>query len=92
MALMGGVGLRDGQVVAVLRVIIAARGGSIAVTKLGGGAGLFAALATAMVVYGLANIAAVAGGTWFKSVEPNPLLAQPALRWPTAGAAPAAMP
>ena len=67
------------MMIAVLRVIIAAGGGWVAVTKFGGSAGLFAALATAMVVYGLANIAAVAGGTWFKSVEPSPLLAQQAL-------------
>jgi hypothetical protein len=50
---------------AVLRVIIAAGGGWIAVTKFGGSHGLFVALAVAMVVYGFANVAAVASGVWF---------------------------
>jgi putative MATE family efflux protein len=67
------------MIIAVLRVIIAAGGGWIAVTELGSSASLFVALAAAMVVYGLANIAAVAGGTWFKSVEPTTMQAQPAL-------------
>ena len=53
------------MMVAVLRVIIAAGGGWIAVTKFGGSHGLFAALAGAIVVYGFANVAAVAGGAWF---------------------------
>jgi Na+-driven multidrug efflux pump len=52
---------------ALLRVAIAAGGGWIAVTKFGGSNGLFAALAVAIVVYGLANVAAVAGGVWFKT-------------------------
>jgi putative MATE family efflux protein len=52
---------------AVLRVIIAAGGGWIAVTKFGGTTGLFVTLAVAIVSYGLANVAAVAGGAWFKT-------------------------
>jgi putative MATE family efflux protein len=50
---------------ALLRVVIAAGGGWIAVTKFGGSNGLFAALAVAIVIYGLTNVAAVAGGVWF---------------------------
>jgi len=53
------------MIIAVLRVIIAAGGGWIAVTKFGGSHGLFVALAVAMVVYGFANVAAVASGAWF---------------------------
>ena len=52
-------------IAAMIRVIIAAGGGWIAVTKFGGSHGLFVALAAAIVVYGLANVAAVAGGAWF---------------------------
>ena len=58
--------------VAVLRVIIAAGGGWIAVTKLGSSAGLFVALAAALVVYGIANVAAVAGGVWFDTIKSRP--------------------
>jgi Na+-driven multidrug efflux pump len=50
---------------ALLRVVVAAGGGWIAVTRFGGSNGLFAALAVAIVIYGLANIAAVASGVWF---------------------------
>jgi putative MATE family efflux protein len=53
------------MMIAVLRVIIAAGGGWLAVTKFGGSHGLFVVLAVAMVVYGGANVAAVAGGVWF---------------------------
>jgi putative MATE family efflux protein len=53
------------MMIAVLRVIIAAGGGWIAVTKFGGSQGLFVALATAIVVYGFGNVAAVASGAWF---------------------------
>jgi putative MATE family efflux protein len=53
------------MMIAVLRVIIAAGGGWIAVTKFGGSHGLFVALAVAIVVYGFANVAAVASGAWF---------------------------
>jgi putative MATE family efflux protein len=55
------------MMIAVLRVLIAAGGGFLAVTKLGGSTGLFVALAAALVVYGFANVAAVAGGAWFTS-------------------------
>jgi putative MATE family efflux protein len=51
--------------VALLRVVIAAGGGWLAVTRFGGSTGLFAALAVALLVYGLANVAAVASGVWF---------------------------
>jgi Na+-driven multidrug efflux pump len=67
------------MMIAVLRVIIAAGGGWIAVTKFGGSHGLFVVLAVAMVVYGFANVAAVASGVWFtvpKMKEPLPA-AQP---------------
>jgi putative MATE family efflux protein len=55
------------MMIAVLRVIIAGGGGWIVVTKFGGSNGLFAALAAAIVVYGLANVAAVASGVWFST-------------------------
>jgi putative MATE family efflux protein len=51
---------------AVLRVVIAGGGGWLAVTLFGGSAGLFAALAVALVIYGLANAASVAAGVWFR--------------------------
>ena len=60
------------MMIAVLRVIIAAGGGWIAVTKFGGSAGLFAALAAALTVYGIANAAAVAGGVWFETPRSVP--------------------
>ncbi len=41
------------MMVAVLRVVIAAGGGWLAVTLLGGSTGLFVALAGALVIYGL---------------------------------------
>jgi putative MATE family efflux protein len=53
------------MMIAVIRVIIAAGGGWLAVTKFGGSHGLFVALAVALVVYGFANVAAVASGAWF---------------------------
>src|SRR5882757_7108178 len=53
------------MIVTVLRVVIAAGGGWLAVKYFGGSAGLFVAIAAALVVYGLANVAAVAGGAWF---------------------------
>jgi Na+-driven multidrug efflux pump len=63
---------------AVLRVIIAAGGGWFAVTKLGGSTGLFAVLAVALVVYGIANVVAVASGAWFTTPKPKALpVAQP---------------
>jgi Na+-driven multidrug efflux pump len=58
---------RDGwaMIVAVLRVVIAAGGGWIAVKYFGGSIGLFVAIAAALVIYGVANVVAVAGGAWF---------------------------
>jgi putative MATE family efflux protein len=69
------------MMVAVLRVVIAAGGGWFAVIALGNSDGLFVALAAALVVYGLANAAAVAGGTWFKVAQSKPesALVAPAL-------------
>jgi len=55
--------------VAVLRVTIAAGGGWLAVTIAGGSTALFVVIAGALVVYGLGNAAAVAGGAWFKTVN-----------------------
>jgi Na+-driven multidrug efflux pump len=60
------------MMVAVLRVVIAAGGGWLAVKYFGGSAGLFAVIAAALVVYGLANVAAVAGGAWFPKEKPKP--------------------
>jgi hypothetical protein len=67
------------MMVALLRVVIAAGGGWFAVIALGSGNGLFVALAAALVVYGLVNAAAVAGGAWFKSGQREPNSALPAL-------------
>ena len=57
------------MIVAVLRVMIAAGGGWFAVTIFGGSSGLFAVIAGALVIYGIGNVAAVAGGAWFKTVS-----------------------
>jgi putative MATE family efflux protein len=66
------------MMVAVLRVVIAAGGGWMAVTALGGSKGLFVVLAAALVIYGLGNVAAVAGGAWFTSIGKGSLpAAQP---------------
>jgi putative MATE family efflux protein len=67
------------MMVALLRVVIAAGGGWVAVIALGDSNGLFVALAAALVVYGLANAAAVAGGAWFKAVQLEPKSALAAL-------------
>ncbi|MEW6453784.1 MAG: MATE family efflux transporter [Pseudomonadota bacterium] len=53
------------MMVAVLRVVIAAGGGWIAVTQFGGSSGLFIVLSVALVIYGIANVVAVASGVWF---------------------------
>jgi len=66
------------MMVAVLRVVIAAGGGWFAIMVLGNSNGLFVALAAALVVYGLANAAAVAGGAWFKTAETDQNSALPA--------------
>ena len=66
------------MMIAVLRVVIAAGGGFLAVTWFGGSNGLFIALAVALVVYGLANAAAVASGVWFTTPRQQPVpAAQP---------------
>jgi putative MATE family efflux protein len=65
------------MMVAVLRVGIAAGGGWVAVTQFGGSTGLFVALAVALVVYGVANVAAVAGGVWFTAGRPKVPLPSP---------------
>ena len=57
------------MMVAVLRVMIAAGGGWFAVTILGGSTALFVVIAGALVIYGIGNVAAVAGGAWFKTVS-----------------------
>jgi len=54
------------MMVAVLRVVIAAGGGWLAVRYFGGSTALFAVIAAALVIYGLANVVAVASGVWFK--------------------------
>ena len=51
---------------AVLRVLIAAGGGWLAVKYFGGSTPLFIVIAAALVIYGFANVAAVASGAWFK--------------------------
>jgi putative MATE family efflux protein len=61
------------MLVAVLRVIIAAGGGWLAVMTFGGSTGLFIVIAAALVIYGLANVAAVASGVWFKKEKSPPL-------------------
>jgi putative MATE family efflux protein len=50
---------------ALLRVIIAAGGGWLAVTMFGS-TGLFVVITVALVIYGFANVVAVARGVWFK--------------------------
>jgi Na+-driven multidrug efflux pump len=65
------------MMVAVLRVVIAAGGGWLAVKYFGGSAGLFVVIAAALVVYGLANVAAVAGGAWFPNPKASKLVPQP---------------
>ncbi|MGH6727793.1 MAG: MATE family efflux transporter [Pseudolabrys sp.] len=57
-----------------LRVVIAAGGGWLAVKTFGGSHGLFAALAAAIVSFGLVNAAAVASGVWFAGRK-KPVLA-----------------
>jgi putative MATE family efflux protein len=54
------------MMVAVLRVIIAAGGGWLAVKYFGGSTALFVVIAAALVIYGFANVIAVASGVWFK--------------------------
>lgn len=60
---------------AIARVVLAVGGGWFAITKLGyGSAGLFAALAAALVFYGIANVIAVASGSWFRKPRVDPVV------------------
>ena len=65
------------MMVAVLRVVIAAGGGWFAVRFFGGSIGLFVVVAAALVIYGLANVAAAASGAWFGGRKAPALAAQP---------------
>jgi len=52
--------------IALLRITIAALGG-LAMVRLGAGtAGVFAALAAGLFIYGILNVVAVAAGVWFR--------------------------
>lgn len=53
--------------IALLRVAIAAVGGYVMVRLGAGTAGIFAALAAGLAVYGILNVVAVAAGVWFRS-------------------------
>lgn len=72
------------MLIAVTRVAIASVGGYVAVVLLHGGSIiLFAMLAFALVIYGILNAAAIAGGVWFRRgipvrLMPRPLQAAPA--------------
>lgn len=59
------------MMVAVLRVVIAAGGGWLAVRYFSGSAPLFIALAAALFVYGVLNAVSVARGAWFPKVTPQ---------------------
>ena len=50
------------------RFVIAVGGGWLALHWMGGLPGVFAALAAALVAFGLLNAAAVAGGAWFGEI------------------------
>jgi Na+-driven multidrug efflux pump len=64
-----GVGKLLWAVVAgVLRLTVAVAGGQLAVNMGFGLGGVFAALSAALVVFGLVNTAAFAGGGWFRRV------------------------
>ena len=54
-----------------IRMLLAIGGGWLALRLTGSLSLLFAALALAMVVYGLIMVAAVAGGVWFRSLAKN---------------------
>jgi Na+-driven multidrug efflux pump len=63
---------------AVTRLVIAAGGGWLAVTTFGSTAGLFAAIAFALVVFGAINAASITSGAWFKTRTRSLMSAQPA--------------
>jgi putative MATE family efflux protein len=56
---------------AILRVAIASLGGLLMVRLGAGTAGVFAALAAALAMYGVLNVIAVAAGVWFRGREPQ---------------------
>ena len=63
---------------AVTRLVIAGGGGWLAVTTFGSTAGLFAAIAFALVVFGAINAASITSGAWFKTRTRSLMSAQPA--------------
>jgi putative MATE family efflux protein len=65
------------MIAAVTRVLIAAGGGWLMVTVLGTSAGLFAAVAFALFVFGGINAASVASGVWLGGARQPKLAAQP---------------
>jgi putative MATE family efflux protein len=66
------------MIAAVARVLIAAGGGWFMVTTFGTSAGLFAAVAFALFVFGGVNAASVASGVWLGGARRPKLAAQPA--------------
>ena len=56
-------------IAAVLRVILAAGGGWLAAQFSAGTAGVFAALAAALVLYGTMNAVSIATGVWFRGLK-----------------------
>jgi putative MATE family efflux protein len=64
---------------ALVRVSVAAGGGWLAAYVVGGTLGVFAALAAALVIYGVMSAAAVAAGVWFPR-EQTDKEQEPALR------------
>lgn len=65
------------MVAAAVRVAGAVGGGRLAVTIYGSSAGLFTAVAIALMVYGTINATAVAAGVWFKRKKCPALAVQP---------------
>ena len=61
--------LRFPLIAAAIRVTIAAGGGWLALHLWGALAGVFAALALALVAFGVVNAAAIAGGAWFARTD-----------------------
>jgi putative MATE family efflux protein len=66
------------MIAALARVLIAAGGGWFMVTTFGTSAGLFAAVAFALFVFGGVNAASVASGVWLGGARRPKLAAQPA--------------
>jgi Na+-driven multidrug efflux pump len=66
------------MVAAVTRVLIAAGGGWIMIVIFGNSAGLFAAVAAALLIFGAINAASVASGAWFRQPKlPTAAAVQP---------------